>query len=254
MRRSLALLACMCALASACSTGSGTFAQSHAPTGPSTVLVAIGDYELSGASGASGSDGDHQDWTQLFFGKSLSRRSTLYVLSSPTGPYMADLLGNEVAQAVALRPDLVAIWVGLADLLDGMPAATFGQDLQQVFVKLDAARARVLVANLLPIYSFPAYRSCEAEPLACGLFSGALPSASQLADAVSGYDLAIERAAAGGRATVVDLTGTFNRRLSAAGSSASSPPIVDGSDLGLTPAGEQLIAAAFEDAYSASSR
>jgi hypothetical protein len=248
--RRVALLACVCAVASACGQGSATFAQSHAPTGAPTVLVAIGDYGLSGSSG---SFGDHQDWAQLFYGESLSRRSTLYDLSSPAGSYVEDLLDGEDAQAVALHPDLVAVWVGVPDLLDGMPAATFGSDLEQVLTRLDAGRARVLVANVIPVYDFPDYRSCEAAPLACGL-PGALPTESGLAVAVSSYDLAISRAAADGRAAVVDLTGAFTHLLAAAGSSASSAVVVDRSDLGLTPAGEEVVAGAFESAFRATRR
>ena len=213
--------------------------------------MAIGDYEFTGISV---SEQEHQDWTQLFYGKALSKRSTLYDLSSSTGPYVVDLLGGEVAQALALHPGLVAVWVGLPDLFDGMPAATFGRDLEQALAKLDAGHARVLVANLLPVYGFPAYRTCEAQPFACNLPSSSLPSESRLATGVSDYDLAISRAAAGGRASVVDLTGVFNRRLGGAGAPAGSPAIVDQSDLGLTPAGEQVVADAFEAAYSAPRR
>jgi hypothetical protein len=246
----VALVVSLSAVTSACGQGSGTFAQSHAPTGAPTVFVAIGDYEFTGPSV---SDQEHQDWTQLFYGQALSRRSTLYDLSSSAGPYVSDLLSGEVAQALALRPDLVAVWVGLPDLLDGMPPATFGQDLELALTKLDAGHARVLVANLLPIYGFPAYRSCEAQPLACDLPSSSLPSGSQLATAVSGYDFAISRAAGDGRASVVDLTGTFTRRLGAGGA-AGGAALVDQSDLGLTAAGEQVVAGAFEAAYSASRR
>ena len=257
--RRVALLACVCVVTSACGQGSATFAQSHPPTGPPTIFVAIGDYGLR----SSASFGEPQDWAQLFYGESLSRRSTLYDLSSddvsaddlsaPAGPYVEDLLDGEDARAVALHPDLVAVWVGLPDLLDGMPAATFGSDLEQVLTRLDAGQARVLVANIIPIYSFPAYRSCEAEPLACGL-SGALPTASRLAAAVSSYDLAISRAAADGRASVVDLTGAFTRRLAANGSSGGSPVVADPSDLGLTSAGEQVVAGAFASAFTATRR
>ncbi len=110
----------------------------------------------------------------------------------------------------------------------------------------------MLVANLLPIYRFPAYRSCEAQPLACDLPSSSLPPGSELATAVSGYDLAISRAAGDGRASVVDLTGAFSRLLGAGGASRSA--LVDQSDLGLTAAGEQAAAGAFDAAYSASRR
>lgn len=249
----IALLLAVSAVVSACSQGSGTFAASHSPTGAQTVLVALGGNEAPGFALSRPA----QDWAQLFYGEALSRRSTLYDLSSTNGPYVQNLLAGEVAQALELHPGLVAVWVGMPDLLGGMPPATFEQDLEQVLGDLDQGRAQVLVANLLPIYLFPTYRACEAQPSSCGLFAeAALPSAAQLKSAVASYDQVIGAAASHARASVVDLTAVFTGRLDSANRSGSagtsgSAGLVDQSDLGLTEAGEQLVAGAFESAYSA---
>jgi hypothetical protein len=245
----LVLAACASTVISACGQGQDTFASSHAPTGAETVFVAMGGYE---SAGPTVSEPGHDDWTQLFYDQALSRRSTLYDLSSSVGPYVGDLLSGEITQALALHPNVVAIWIGMPDLLDGIAPATFEQGLEQVLTRLDAAHVRVLVANLLPIYRFPAYATCAAQALACGLGAESLPAAAEMETAVSTYDQAMSAAASNGRADVVDLTGAFTSYLSS--DHPDSPPVVDQSDLGLTAAGEKLVARAFESTYSASRR
>jgi hypothetical protein len=242
-------------LISACGQGTGTFAASHAPTGPKSILVSLGGYELPGYSISAGYSGSEPepDWAQLFYSHALSRRSTLYDLSSSTGPYVEDLLSGEVGAALALHPNLVAVWIGMPDLLDGIPSSTFGQDLETLIEELDRAHAEVLVANLLPIYRFPGYATCESQPANCGLTTE-LPPASQLQAGVSAYDQAIGAAASGDRAKVVNLTGVFGDQLGSSGSPASSSALVAEPGLGLTAAGEQLVASAFESTYSAAHR
>jgi hypothetical protein len=210
----------------------------------------MGGYEFSQLSDSR----PDADWAQLFLGEALSPRSTLYDLSSSTGPFVEDLLGGEVTQAIELHPNLVALWVGMPDLLEGMPPATFEQDLEQTLAELDRGHAEVLVANLLPIYRFPGYGACEARPEACGLSDGAIPAAAQLSIGVSAYDQAISAAASSDRDVLVNLTQAFTDRLGSSGHTSSSGALVDGSDLGLTPAGEQLVADTFKSAYSHANR
>jgi hypothetical protein len=245
MRRCPVLLVAIAAVGSACGQGSGTFAASHTPTGPKTVFVAVGGYGLAGYAVS----GPAQDWAQLFYGQALSHRSTLYDVSSSTGPYVETLLNSEVSQALGLHPGLVAVSVGMPDLLAGVSAVTFEQDLEQVLGGLDRDHIRALVSNLLPLYLFPGYRNCEARPSVCGLFGGALPDQAQLESAVTGYDQAIREAASQARATLVNVNSDFTERLDSSGGSGATA-FVDSSDLGLTEAGQQLVADAFKTAYS----
>jgi hypothetical protein len=245
-------------LISACGQVTGTFAASHTPTGPKTILVSLGGYELPGYSALSGSiaysDSEPEpDWAQLFYSHALSHRSTLYDLSSSTGPYVEDLLSGEVGAALGLHPNLVGVWIGMPDLLDGMSSLTFAQDLESLIGELDRAHAEVLVANLLPLYRFPGYTMCESQPTTCGLTSE-LPPTADLQAGVSSYDRAISAAALGGRARVVNLTGVFGDQLGSSGSTPGSSVLVDETGLGLTAAGEQLVATAFEGVYSAAHR
>jgi hypothetical protein len=226
---------------SACANSSANFATSHAPKGSAVVFVALGGDETAGASV---NDPEHQDWSQLFYRQALSSRSTLYDESSPVGTFVEDLDSGEIRQALALHPNLVTVWVGLEDLMDGMSPATFGQDLQRALSGLQGGGVRVLVATLLPINLFPGYKVCESEPLTCGLPTTYLPPPSQLASLLSSYDAEINRVAASEHDSVVDVTKVFDEKLS------SAPALVDESDLGLTPAGEQLVAQTFEGAFS----
>jgi acyl-CoA thioesterase I len=205
------------------------------------VFVALGGDETAGASV---SDPAHEDWTQLFYRQALTSRSTLYDESSPTGMFVEDLDGGEVRQALALHPDLVTVWVGLENLIEGMPASTFERDLGSALVTLRSAGVRVLVATLLPVNRFPGYATCEQQPLTCGLPTSYLPPASQLESLISSYDSAIEHDAAVEHDPVADVTNAFDKKLS------SAPALVDDTDLGLTPAGEQLVAQTFESAYA----
>jgi hypothetical protein len=92
---------------------------------------------------------------------------------------------------------------------------------------------------------FPAYDHCSTQPLRCELFSTFnFPPAAQMGAEIAGYDDAIDAAAQVNGDTVVGISVAFSSRLAAAGSSA----LADGSDLGLTPAGESLVAQTFAGA------
>jgi GDSL-like Lipase/Acylhydrolase family len=232
----------LCVVAGACGQNPGAFARVHAPTGPATVFVALGGDE---SAGSQVSDGQYQDWIQLFYREALSARSTLYDFSSEDGTTVEELLGGELSEALAVHPDLVTVWIGLEDLLQGTPVSVFGSELSQVLVQLKAIRARVLVAELLPLNRFPDYDHCSTQPLKCELYSTFdFPPPAQMAAEIAGYDQAIEAAARANGDTVVGISGAFSARLAAAG----SPALADSSDLGLTPAGESLVAQTFAGA------
>lgn len=241
------LLLCAAAL-SACGGGSTDFAVSHPPTGSPVVFVALGGDE---AAGPGISDPPAQDWDQLFYKEALSRKSTLYDMSASSGTYVEDLGSGEVDQVIGLHPGLVTVWVGLDDLLSGTSVPTFEQDLTHALSELAASKAEVLVANVLPIDLFAGYRACETRAIGCGLPASYLPSAAELAPQVAAYDTAIAAAAAQEHDRLVNLDAAFTSKLrtnSLGGTGVSA--LVDQTDVGLTPAGEELVAKIFEEAYS----
>ena len=245
----LAAVVVIAVCSAACGGGPGTFARSHLPKGAETIVVSVGGDE---SAGIAVSDPEHDDWPQLFYRQAFSERSTLYELASPEGVRVENLLGGEAAQVSALRPRVVTLWVGLDDLLDGLAPATFRQSLEQALSALRSRGATVLVANLLPVYRFPGYSTCRSEPVSCGIPASSLPSPGQLASEVAVYDAAINGAASARHASVVNLTGIFASR--GVNGTGGLSALTDTSDLGLTAAGEQVVAGAFERAYSASGR
>jgi GDSL-like Lipase/Acylhydrolase family len=234
------------AIVCACGQNPGGFARSHAPAGPASVLVALG---ADGSAGPSLTDLDYQDWTQLFYREAFSERSTLYDFSVPGGTTVEDLEGGELSETVALRPDLVTVSVGLADLFDGTPASVFGQQLSQILARLRAAHTRVLVADLLPVDRFPAYPRCSGRPSSCGLSLFSVPGAAQMAVLITAYDRVIADVASSEAAGLVDLDDAFSSRLAPGGQPGGEPALVDEADLGLTAAGEELVSELFTAAY-----
>ncbi|MFZ0665027.1 MAG: hypothetical protein WAM97_04680 [Acidimicrobiales bacterium] len=242
----ICLTSTLAVLLSACGGGSSDFAVTHAPTGSTVVFVALGGAE---AAGSQVNDPASQGWEQLFYRKALSQKSVLYDLSSSQGTFVEDLGSGEANQALALHPGLVTVWVGQENLLSGMPAYIFRRYLTSALAKLASSKAKVLVANLLPINQFPGYRTCERDPLTCGLPTDYLPGAGELGSEIAGYDAAIAAAASATHTTVVNLNQAFTTKV-ADGARGGPGALVDSSDVGLTPAGEQLVASTFEAAYS----
>ena len=247
--RNVAAVLLVAVCAAACGGGPGTFAASHVPKGAVTLMVAVGGDE---SAGSAVSDPEHDDWPQLFYRQALSQRSTLYDLASPDGVRVEDLLGGEVGAGVGApasgrdplgRVGRSARRHGPCNVRPVPGAGSFA---------LRSRGATVLVANLLPVYRFPGYATCRAQPISCGISAISLPPPDSSPVRLPRYDSAISGAASAGHASVVDVTGIFAAR-SAKGSGGLST-LVDASDLGLTAAGEQVVAAGFERAYSASGR
>jgi hypothetical protein len=236
-------------MVSACGAGSTNFAVTHPPTGAPVVFVALGGDE---AAGPAVNDPPGQAWDQLFYKQALSAKSTLYDMSSAAGTYVGDLDSGEISQVLRLHPGLVTVWVGLDDLLAGTPASTFESDLAQALGQLAAAKVQVLVADVLPIDLFAGYGSCRAQAIGCGLPVTYLPPAAELGVEIDAYDSAIAAAAAGAHDKLVNLDSAFttDMKTNPLGGTGQGA-LVDRTDIGLTPAGEQLVAKLFEQAYSA---
>lgn len=227
---------------SACSPTSSSFAAAHAPTGAPTVIVALGGDD---SAGQDLSQPDYQEWTQILYRAAFSARSTLYDLSVSGGTTIYDVTTGELQDAVGLHPNIVAMSVGLEDLLQGTPAGEFGSQLASAIRSLRASGAEVIVADLPPVWRFPSYERCDSNPLSCGIDSDQLPGESEAGSLFAAYDHAIDAAAREGGAIVAHVDEDFTRRLA---DEVTATSLVASADLGLTPAGEQVVADAFEQA------
>ena len=208
MRRSAALaLAALtvAALAAACTGGSGDDAAPALPAGPAITYVAIGASETVGV----GTDDPIREaWPQVFYRAALPTTAVFVNLGIP-GATVADALDRELPQALDLEPDLVTVWLNVNDMVDGISPSDYEARLDTLLSGLRrGGRTRVLVANTPPLDRLPAYLACrpdpppDAPPCLVGIN---LPPPDALETAIDAYNRAIERAAEGNGAEVVDL-------------------------------------------------
>jgi lysophospholipase L1-like esterase len=170
------------------------------------VYAAIGASETYGV-GAD--DRYRQSWPQVFYNDALPPSAVLYNFGIP-GATTAQALRDEVPAALADHPSVVTVWLNVNDLIQGVPASTYAQQLQQLIHALrQNGRGRVLVANTPDISQLPAYRAClpnaPAGGPACPIPPTFVPSPAAVATAVDGYNAAIARVAEQEGATLVDL-------------------------------------------------
>ncbi len=65
-----------------------------------------------------------------------------------SGARVADVLRDQLGRAVAARPAVVTLGIGINDVLLGTDAASYARDLEEVAHRLDASGARVLLLDV----------------------------------------------------------------------------------------------------------
>lgn len=216
---------------------------------PSTAAPAPIVYAAIGASetyGIGTSDRYRQAWPQVFFNDVLPTSAVLYNFGIP-GATVAQALQDEVPAAVAARPTVATVWLNVNDLIQGVPAADYGRQLQQVLHALRrGGQTTVLVANTPAIAQLPAYQAClpNAPPTGptCLIPQGLMPSPLAVAAAVETYNATISRVAKQEGAIVVDLHGS-------GGEIAAHPEWISSDGFHPNGQGYAVIAKLFEDAY-----
>jgi lysophospholipase L1-like esterase len=186
----------------------GTSAVPAAPDGPAIVDVAIGASETVGAGVDDGSR-LRSAWPQVLYTSALPRGAVFYNFGIP-GATVAEALTAELPQALAVRPDLVTVWLNVNDLLVGVPAAQYESRLGQLVHALRrGGHTRVLVANTPWLDRLEAYLACLPDaPLTaapCGLPGGSVPPPAEVNALVDSYNDAIARVVAREGADLVDL-------------------------------------------------
>lgn len=130
--------------ATACTHRAGGGDPSTGPTTP-VVFVTLGGNETAGADlprQRSLRDG----WNQLVFRTALPRR-TVHVNLAFRNATAADVLADQVPDAVKLHPTIAVVWLGTADEAASTPAPTFGAQLASVVGRLHDAGAKVFVID-----------------------------------------------------------------------------------------------------------
>jgi lysophospholipase L1-like esterase len=208
-----------------CFAGSGAKV-APAPTGPTSVYVALGSDETAGL----GRDTPLADsWPQLFFRTALPL-NTVFVNFGTSGATAADALSFELPDALAQHPTIATVWLNLNDLLDGVVPASYATELQDVVHRLrQGGVRRVLLANALPLDRVPALFPDE--------------SAGAVKATVGRYNEATARVAAREGAILVDL-----HALGETAAAANRLPDLVTDDGLLSAAGHVAVAKAFADA------
>jgi lysophospholipase L1-like esterase len=103
--------------------------------------------------GSAASIGDQLDeplqdsWPRVFYREAFPR-ATVLVNAAGRSSTVLDAQRDQLPLAQELRPDVVAIWLGQADLVIGTPVALFETELATLVQRVRETGARVLLANL----------------------------------------------------------------------------------------------------------
>jgi hypothetical protein len=238
------LVLCVVAVvAGACSSITPTTTASENSRGPSDVYVALGENGLGGSAFQANL---RAAWTQIFYQSALGTSGTFYDFSVPDQT-VADVLGQELSQALAVHPDLVTIWLSTAEIVDGTDPATYGTELRQLVGALRRQGTTVLVANAVPPALESAFDVCVRRFGGCGAPATPPPSGSlspgALAAAVTAYDGTIATVARQTGALLVDVHSVLAQALQGGGVGSILTP----NGTSLSEHGAALVARTFLD-------
>ena len=196
-----------CLMLVACTT---TGAAHRAPnasgsSSPAIVYAAIGASETVGVGAA---DPVSDAWPQVLFRAALPESAVLYNFGGP-GATVASALHDEVPEALSVEPTLVTVWLNVNDLIAGVSAFDYENELERlVHTMRRGGAATVLVANTPYLDRLPAYLDCRAGKPPPGIQCPpglALSGPTQLNAEVGDYNTAIARVAEHEGAILVDL-------------------------------------------------
>jgi acyl-CoA thioesterase I len=205
LTRLLAVLVAL--LVTACGTAGSPApapSPSPSPSAPRLVYAAIGASETVGV----GSTNPRTDAWPTVFARSLPP-TALYRNYGISGETVPGALTDEVPKALIVNPTLVTVWLNVNDIIAGVPATDYGDQLRRlVHAMRRGGAARVLVANTPWLDHLPIYVACR---------SGSLPArlqcpgrlAALTPDVVNGavetYNRVIDAVVQGEGAELVDL-------------------------------------------------
>jgi lysophospholipase L1-like esterase len=145
---------------------SGQSASNHLHTSPQAkprfTYVAIG---ASDTFGFGTSDPYTQNWASDLADE-LGPRFHLINLGIP-GIVIHTALGLELPIALDAHPDLVTIWLGVNDIADNVPVASYSHDLNLMLSRLQAGspHVQIAIANIPDIRLLPHFKSFDQQAL-----------------------------------------------------------------------------------------
>ena len=132
-------------LATACSSTGGRMLP--ADRNAALVYVALGDSTVEGI-GATSADNNYVGRLDARLRERYPRAHTVNL--GVAGATSWDVLEDQLARAVALRPHLVTLSIGPNDITAKVPAETYAANLDAILGRLAADTEAVVVVNLLP--------------------------------------------------------------------------------------------------------
>jgi acyl-CoA thioesterase-1 len=224
----LASCSALAVLSAACTSGPSAVGGGVVPSvgrpGPAITYVAIGASETVGI----GSDDPPRDgWAYVFYRDALPRAAVFVNLAIP-GATTRSAIDTELPHLAGLRPDLVTVWLGVNDIIQGVAPETYEAELRGLVSRV---RARtVLIANTPSLGGLPRFANDRG-----------------VERTVTAYDAAVSRVAAASGATLVDL-GPLADRVARLGTATG---LISGDGLHPNAAGYAAIARVFEQTYRA---
>lgn len=194
---------------SACTTSGGAgVVGGHTPAPNSPALIVYAAVGASESVGIGATAATRDSWPQVFFRTALPESTVLYNFGIP-GATVAQALSDELPEALSVQPTLVTVWLNVNDIINGVGAQQYQDELDQLVHSLRrGGAARVLVANTPYLDRLPAYLDCRAgNPPAgvdCPSALATTPPAA-LNAIVSAYNSAIAQVAEREGAILVDL-------------------------------------------------
>lgn len=187
----LLLTACGPARSSPSSTGASAPSSAGQNTNHRFTYVAIG---ASDAFGVGTYDPDRDNWPTVL-ASLLGPEAHLVNLGIP-GETVSEARHTELPIALDAKPALVTVWLGVNDIVQSVPAETYGQQLEALLLSLhQQTTARVFVANIPDLSLLP-------------FFTGKNQVA--LHTTIVQWNAAIAQAVAASGATLVDLYASWS--------------------------------------------
>lgn len=234
---------------------SGCAGNATSVTPPAEAHVHPYSYVAIGGSESVGDDANDpvRQAFPVLLDQQLPHQTAFYDLAVPDAT-AEDVLAHQEAAAIALRPDLVTVWVGINDLEEGVSPSVFGSELREIVAPLRAHHAQVLLANLEPITEAPTYAACAGTSLPSpasnhrcfvdGRFAtGRLPPADATKAILAAYNTQVDDVAHSDGAVLVNV----DSALAQAETGPKSPFNPD--DLDLSTAGHAVVARQFVSAW-----
>ena len=234
---------------------SGCAGSTTSVTPPAEAHVHPFTYVAIGGSESVGDDANDpvRQAFPVLLDQKLPHQTAFYDLAVPDAS-AGDVLAHQEAAAVALRPDLVTVWVGINDLEKGVSPSMFGSELQEMVARLRAHHAQVLLANLEPITDAPTYAACAGTSFPSSasnprcfvdtrFATGRLPPADATNATLAAYDTQVDDVAHSDGAVIVNV----DRALAQAESGPKSAFSPD--DFDLSTPGQAVVARLFVSAW-----